>query len=61
MSTSDDQSNSTDVEVGVATRKKVIDKRLRTLPRSADPFAPRQGKTLIWRNINMFLVNSMDL
>jgi hypothetical protein len=26
------------------------------LDQHADPFAPRDGKTLVWRNVNMTLV-----
>ena len=27
------------------------------LDRHTDPFAPREGKTLVWRNVNMTLVS----
>ena len=29
------------------------------LPASDDPFAPREGKTLLWRNVNMILVSKI--
>ena len=35
-----------------------VSKQMSTLDVSADPFAPREGKTLTWRNVNMTLVRA---
>ena len=31
-----------------------------TLAVSDDPFAPREGKTLLWKNVNMTLVSHLS-
>ena len=37
----------------------LISKESSILPSSDDPFAPREGKTLLWRNVNMILVSKL--
>lgn len=58
-------SNNGDVEEGVeATTTKVpplVSKKSSTLNVSDDPFAPREGKTLLWRNVNMTLVRLLRM
>jgi hypothetical protein len=44
-----------DVEDG---RPKYVDKQSSTLDNHDDPFAPREGKTLLWKNVNMTLVRN---
>ena len=36
---------------------KVLDRMESTLDHHTDPFAPREGKTLTWKNVNMTLVS----
>lgn len=43
-----------DIEGGV---HKVLDRDDSVLDRHTDPFAPREGKTLTWKNVNMTLVS----
>ena len=45
-----------DVERG-SGGSKVLDRYESTLDRHTDPFAPREGKTLTWTNVNMTLVS----
>lgn len=53
MSSSTDYTgNNTDIEASGATSKVN-----RKQPNPSDPFARRQGKTLVWRNVNMTLVS----
>ena len=37
----------------------LLSKESSVLPASDDPFAPREGKTLLWRNVNMVLVRTL--
>lgn len=37
----------------------LLDRRTSTLQQSTDPFAPREGKALVWRNVSMTLVREM--
>ena len=46
-------SGSTDEDIEVGLDSIVLDAR-------EDPFAPRDGKTLLWRNINMTLVSFLE-
>ena len=50
---------SPDVEVGLdkGVESSVGRKKSVVLSPSEDPFAPRDGKALLWRNINMTLVS----
>jgi ABC-type multidrug transport system fused ATPase/permease subunit len=45
-----------DVEEGPTTRN--MEHNESVLETSTDPFAPREGKTLVWRNVNMKLAAS---
>lgn len=46
-----------DVEIGAGTDSgKNFSRNESTLDSHDDPFAPREGKTLTWRNVNMTLV-----
>lgn len=47
-----------DVEVGNDTKKRPTygSKQSSTLDTHDDPFAAREGKTLVWKNVNMTLV-----
>jgi len=47
-----------DVEVGKRLTKKLSKKQSSTLDNHDDPFAAREGKTLLWRNINMTLAGA---
>lgn len=49
---SDDAKTSTDKSLGEPT----FSKHGSQLSVSDDPFAPREGKTLLWKNVNMTLV-----
>jgi hypothetical protein len=40
-------------------RKELTHASTSKLDMSADPFAPREGKTLTWKNINMTLVRTV--
>lgn len=47
-----------DVELGPPkTGASTINRAQSALDRSTDPFAEREGKTLVWRNVNMKLVS----
>jgi hypothetical protein len=46
-------SKNTDVESGITK----MSKQVSTLDPRDDPFAPRDGKALLWRKINMTLVS----
>ena len=37
--------------------KTLMSKKSSVLAVSDDPFAPREGKTLLWKNVNMTLVS----
>lgn len=39
--------------------KEPVSHQASVLDRHDDPFAPREGKTLIWKDINMTLVSDM--
>jgi hypothetical protein len=55
---SSNKDNSTDVESVTSN----LAKQVSTLNKKDDPFAPRDGKTLLWRNIHMTLVSaSLDM
>jgi hypothetical protein len=45
--------------VGSDNRKELTHAGASKLDMSADPFAPREGKTLTWKNINMTLVRTV--
>jgi hypothetical protein len=45
-----------DIE-GQHNQKTLMSKKSSMLAVSDDPFAPREGKTLLWKNINMTLVS----
>ena len=51
-----------DVELGVESQDvdKNIARMKSVLSSSDDPFAPRAGKTLLWRNVNMVLVSALE-
>lgn len=38
------------------SKRTLTSKKSSVLAASDDPFAPREGKTLLWRNVNMTLV-----
>jgi hypothetical protein len=57
MSATEDYSNSTDVEAGNAAPKVNRTTGKSSLAVSDNPFAPRKGKALLWRNVNMTLVS----
>ena len=46
-----------DVEAGELPEGPVLEKEESRLDASEDPFAHRDGKTLVWRDINMTLVS----
>lgn len=55
-------SNKGDIEEEIAqpttsTKPRLFSKKSSVLAASDDPFAPREGKTLLWRNVNMTLVS----
>lgn len=62
MSTTVDNKTNGDVEVGIdaATNKapKYGSRAASVLEPSTDPFAPREGKALVWRNVNMKLTGN---
>jgi hypothetical protein len=41
------------------TRPPTVSKKISMLAVSDDPFAPREGKTLTWKNVNMTLVSCL--
>jgi hypothetical protein len=41
------------------SNEKDIESELSMPDRHTDPFAQREGKTLVWRNVNMTLVRSV--
>ena len=49
-----DKTSNNNIDLNKAPTK---NDRNESLPESDDPFAHRQGKTLIWRNVNMNLVS----
>ena len=51
--------SSKDLEVG-RNSKVLISKKSSVLASSEDPFATREGKTLLWRDINMVLAGKKD-
>jgi ABC-type multidrug transport system ATPase subunit len=53
--------NENDVEIGAGTDSgKNFSRNESTLDSHDDPFAPREGKTLTWRNVNMTLAANGD-
>ncbi len=44
-----------------SSKERLYSKKSSLLAVSDDPFAPREGKTLLWRNVNMILVSSIAL
>jgi len=53
-------SNEEDNEMG-SEKKAALDHQLSMPSRHQDPFAVREGKTLLWKDINMRLVSTMML
>jgi hypothetical protein len=41
--------------------KRDLNHQVSVLDRQDDPFAPREGKTLIWKDVNMTLVRAMQM
>ena len=44
---------------GQHNKKTLMSKKSSMLAVSDDPFAPREGKTLLWKNVNMTLVRRL--
>jgi hypothetical protein len=42
-------------------QKRLTSKKSSILAISDDPFAPREGKTLLWKNVNMTLVSCLSV
>lgn len=53
------RNSSNDLEMG-RNSKVLISKKSSVLASSDDPFATREGKTLLWRDINMVLAGNKD-
>jgi hypothetical protein len=45
---------------GQHNKKTLVSKKSSMLAVSDDPFAPREGKTLLWKNVNMTLVSRLQ-
>lgn len=52
-------SMSDDLETGGRVAPPDLDRSESVLDKHADPFATREGKTLLWKDINMTLVRSL--
>jgi hypothetical protein len=55
------EASNKDIEVGIAMNPERMGRKSSViLSVSDDPFAPRDGKTLLWRNVNMTLVRQNE-
>ena len=54
---SDRSSKAIDIESGTKTTSRQVS----MLDAGDDPFAPREGKSLVWKDINMILVSSLRM
>lgn len=56
---SDEEAGPDKASLGATPMKRTLtSKKSSMLAVSDDPFAPREGKTLLWRNVNMTLVRN---
>lgn len=55
------EEEATPVTIQPRKQPKAIDRTKSILNTHTDPFAPREGKALVWRNVNMTLVRTLSI